>query len=87
MRVALLLIASAGAFVAPSSRLAHTPTRRAATTDFRELLDRYDGFLLDQFGVVHDGKACYAGSAEAARELQKLGKRVAILSNSSDAIV
>ena len=83
MRVALLLIASASAFVAPSSRLAHTPTRRAATTDFRSLLDRYDGFLLDQFGVVHDGKACYAGSAEAARELQKLGKRVAILSNSS----
>ena len=26
MRVALLLLTSAGAFIAPSSRLAHTPT-------------------------------------------------------------
>ncbi|KAJ8614521.1 hypothetical protein CTAYLR_000800 [Chrysophaeum taylorii] len=51
--------------------------------DFKDVWGRYDAFLLDQFGVVHDGKRCYVGSAECVRFLQAAGKRVVVLSNSS----
>lgn len=50
---------------------------------FCTIFDKYDAFLLDQFGVVHDGKTCYEGSAECVRALQERGKRVVVLSNSS----
>lgn len=43
---------------------------------------RYDGFLLDQFGVLHDGTAVYPGVADCLEALQETGKRVVILSNS-----
>ncbi len=43
---------------------------------------RYDGFLLDQFGVLHDGTAVYAGVVDCLEALQATGKRVIILSNS-----
>jgi len=48
-----------------------------------EVLERYDAFLLDQFGVLHDGKRTYEGSAECVRWLQEQGKRICVLSNSS----
>jgi len=56
---------------------------RSPVVDLAELCDKYDAFLLDQFGVVHDGKTCYAGSAECVRALQAAGKRIVVLSNSS----
>lgn len=43
---------------------------------------RFDAFLVDQFGVLHDGRAAFPGAAEALRRLKEAGKRVAILSNS-----
>ena len=52
-------------------------------SSFAEVEGLYDAFLLDQFGVVHDGKTAYEGSAELIRRLQTLGKRVVVLSNSS----
>lgn len=45
--------------------------------------DQYDAFLLDQFGVIHDGKTAYEGSVEAVTTLQKMGKKIVIISNSS----
>jgi HAD superfamily hydrolase (TIGR01459 family) len=45
------------------------------------LADRYDGFILDIWGVVHDGRAPYPGVAEAFAELKHRGKRIALLSN------
>ena len=45
------------------------------------LADRYDGFVLDLWGVVHDGRQPYPGVAEALGELKRRGKRVAFLSN------
>lgn len=46
------------------------------------LLPRYDGFLLDQWGVLHDGARPYPGAVAALEMLRRAGKRVIILSNS-----
>lgn len=46
-----------------------------------ELAGRYDGFVLDIWGVVHDGRRPYPGVAEAFAELHRRGKRIALLSN------
>jgi HAD superfamily hydrolase (TIGR01459 family) len=43
---------------------------------------RYDGFLLDQWGVLHDGVRPYPGAVAALELLRRAGKRVVILSNS-----
>ncbi len=47
----------------------------------RELAPRYDGFILDLWGVIHDGLAPYPGAADALRRLSGEGKRVLLLSN------
>lgn len=46
------------------------------------LLPRYDAFLVDQFGTLHDGHLLYPGAAEALRGLRAAGKPCAVLSNS-----
>ena len=45
-------------------------------------VDRYDSFLLDQFGVLHDGRVAYPAAVDAVRRLAEAGKRLVILSNS-----
>ena len=49
----------------------------------RDLVDKYDIFLLDMWGVMHDGTTTYEGVHEAIAELKKAGKELIILSNSS----
>jgi HAD superfamily hydrolase (TIGR01459 family) len=46
-----------------------------------ELADRYDGFVLDLWGVVHNGRELYPGVREALAELKARGKGVAFLTN------
>ena len=46
------------------------------------LADRYDGFILDQWGVLHDGTRPYEGAAECLERLHAAGKRIVVLSNS-----
>jgi HAD superfamily hydrolase (TIGR01459 family) len=45
------------------------------------LAGRYDGFVLDLWGVVHDGRRPYPGVVEALARLRESEKRVAFLSN------
>jgi HAD superfamily hydrolase (TIGR01459 family) len=45
------------------------------------LVPRYEGFVLDLWGVVHDGRAPYPGVVDALERLHAAGKRVAFLSN------
>lgn len=57
----------------------------SATTfpnDLAALMPRHDGFLLDQWGVLHDGIRPYPGAVAALEMLRQAGKRVIILSNS-----
>jgi len=53
-----------------------------ALTGVASLAERFDGFILDQWGVVHDGTRPYPGAAECLRALRARGKRVVMLSNS-----
>ncbi|PVB62852.1 TIGR01459 family HAD-type hydrolase [Labrenzia sp. 011] len=46
------------------------------------LADRFDVFLVDQFGVLHDGERPYPGAVEALERLTTAGKRCLLLSNS-----
>ncbi len=43
--------------------------------------DRYDGFILDLWGTIHDGVAPLPGAVACLRALAERGKRVLILSN------
>src|SRR5262249_45478875 len=45
------------------------------------LADRYDGFILDLWGVLHDGVRPYPGAVATLRRLKAAGKRTVILSN------
>lgn len=45
-------------------------------------MPRYDGFLLDQWGVLHDGIRPYPGAVAALEMLRRASTRVIILSNS-----
>jgi len=43
--------------------------------------DRYDGFVLDLWGVIHDGVEAYPGVTRTLRALSEAGKRCVMLSN------
>lgn len=47
----------------------------------REIAAEYDGFVLDLWGVVHDGVEPYPGVLDCMAALLAAGKRVALLSN------
>jgi HAD superfamily hydrolase (TIGR01459 family) len=47
----------------------------------RELAPRYQGFILDLWGVIHDGVSLLPGAVECLRSLIESGKRIVLLSN------
>ena len=47
------------------------------------LVADFDGYILDQWGVMHDGTRPYPGAAECLQRLRAAGKRIVVLSNSS----
>lgn len=47
----------------------------------KAIADRYDGFLLDMWGVLHNGERALPGVADAMGALKALGKRMVVLSN------
>lgn len=58
------------------------PARVSFASGLGAFAENYDLFLVDQWGVLHDGKTAYPGVAECLRRLSSRGKRVVILSNS-----
>ena len=46
-----------------------------------EIADHYDGFILDVWGVLHDGLQPFPGVLEALEKLRAKGKRTVVLSN------
>jgi HAD superfamily hydrolase (TIGR01450 family) len=60
----------------------------AATTfsihkSLSEIAPLYDAFILDQYGVLHNGAVGLPGAPECIAELANLGKKMIILSNTS----
>mmetsp|Transcript_18323 Transcript_18323/g.24175 ORF Transcript_18323/g.24175 Transcript_18323/m.24175 type:complete len:372 (+) Transcript_18323:70-1185(+) len=49
----------------------------------KEIAGKYSSFLIDQFGVIHNGTHPYEGAIEVIEELAREGKKMVILSNSS----
>jgi HAD superfamily hydrolase (TIGR01459 family) len=47
----------------------------------RALAPRYDGFILDLWGVIHDGVAPIPGAIDCLHSLIDRGKRIVLLSN------
>jgi HAD superfamily hydrolase (TIGR01459 family) len=50
-------------------------------TGLKEIMPHYDGYLIDLWGVVHDGVQPYPGAVACLQELQNQGKTVILLSN------
>jgi ribonucleotide monophosphatase NagD (HAD superfamily) len=48
---------------------------------FAPLADRYNGFILDLWGVIHDGVNAFPYSVETLTRLRAAGKRTLLLSN------
>ena len=55
----------------------------AAIEGVRDLAERYHGFIIDQWGVLHDGTSVYPEVHETLAELQRRAKRMVLLSNTS----
>lgn len=47
-----------------------------------EIAGNFDGMLIDQFGVIHDGQKLYPGTLEVLHELHSRGIPVAVMTNS-----
>jgi HAD superfamily hydrolase (TIGR01459 family) len=50
-------------------------------TGIKSLVDRYDVFIVDLWGTLHDGFEAYPGAVDALTRLEAAGKRVVLLSN------
>ncbi len=48
---------------------------------FAPLAERFDGFILDLWGVVHDGVKPYPGAVDCLARLKAAGRRCVLLSN------
>lgn len=46
-----------------------------------DFADKYDAFILDIWGVIHDGSATYPGVVECMEKLHAAGKKIIFLSN------
>jgi HAD superfamily hydrolase (TIGR01459 family) len=46
-----------------------------------EIADRYDGYIVDLWGVMHDGVQAFPAAVDCLRRLKARGSRIAILSN------
>jgi HAD superfamily hydrolase (TIGR01450 family) len=72
--------ASAGPGAASSPLSSYT-----MLSSFRDLIPKYDGFILDQYGVLHNGQESLPGAVECIQELalKKHNKKLIVLSNTS----
>jgi HAD superfamily hydrolase (TIGR01459 family) len=58
-----------------------TATRPHALSGLNDLADGYDAFILDLWGVLHDGVAAYPDAVDTLKALKARGKRLLVLSN------
>lgn len=53
----------------------------AQLSGIASVIDRYDGVILDLWGVIHDGEKAYPGVADCLDRLRAAGKVICLLSN------
>lgn len=61
---------------------ATAPASPAIVDGIGAFIDRYAGYLIDQWGVLHNGHTIYPGVFDVLDELRRRGKRVVLLTNS-----
>ena len=66
----------------PEARIPGRYEGVTALAGIAELAQSFDGFILDQWGVLHDGTRAYAGAADCLERLREAGGRIVVLSNS-----
>lgn len=66
-----------------STSTADTSKTMTLVTGVKDIVDHYDVFLLDMWGVMHDGSTPYDGVLDVIQQLVQAKKRLIILSNSS----
>ena len=47
-----------------------------------DLISQFDGFIIDQYGVLHDGAKPYPGAIAALEAINAAGKRAVLVTNS-----
>ena len=52
-------------------------------SSFNDIAHKYDGFILDQYGVMHNGRESLPGAVTCIEKLSSMGKKLIILSNTS----
>ena len=50
-------------------------------TGFAPLAERFDGFVIDLWGVLHDGVTAYPGAVDCLQRIRAAGKPAVLLSN------
>jgi HAD superfamily hydrolase (TIGR01459 family) len=50
-------------------------------SSFAPIVNRYDAFILDIWGVIHDGQKLYPHSNDCLKRLREAGKKVVLMSN------
>src|SRR5262245_5154099 len=60
---------------------AESPPTIPIVAGLSAMADCYDGYIVDLWGVLHDGVHAYPGAVEAMLRLKARGKRIAVLSN------
>ena len=66
----------------PESSCNAAPTFTRFIKGIGDLANHYDAFLVDQWGVLHNGHAPYPGVVQCLKRLAWAGKQVIIISNS-----
>ena len=69
-------------FAPVSAERAASPAGTRALGGMAELMYSHDAFIIDQWGVLHDGHAPYARAIDCLQRIRKAGKAVVMLSNS-----
>lgn len=46
-----------------------------------QITDQYDGFIIDLWGVIHDGQTPFPASVDCLKQLKDQGKKIVLLSN------
>ena len=66
----------------PEASCNAAPTFTRSIKGIGDLANHYDAFLVDQWGVLHNGHAPYPGVVQCLKRLAWAGKQVIIISNS-----
>lgn len=51
-------------------------------TTFRNIAESFEGFIIDLFGVLHDGVRSFPPALDVLRHLRSINKKICLLSNS-----